>query len=166
MAPLGGSGSVDTRVAAASPAETAVLDALSEFRAAEAAMLRRTRPIMDRGANDVLALRYIRESTLRGGSGMRPTELTALLGLSSASVTALVDRLVAGGAVAREPHPSDRRASILRSTEQGESEEDRALDNARRPIADFISSLDDQELGTVLAFLARMRQAMDEVARD
>jgi hypothetical protein len=40
------------------------------------------------------------------------------------------------------------------------------LDDARRPIADVIASLDHDELGTVFEFLGRMRHAMDEVARD
>lgn len=164
MVPFGGSGNVDTRERAGRITVTDVLDALSEFRAAETAMLRRTRPILDRGASDALALRYIREATLRG-DGMRPTELSALLGLSSASITALIDRLVLGGVVVREPHPSDRRASILRSTSRSETEELRALDDARRPVADVIASLDSEELGTVFGFLLRMRQAMDEVAR-
>ncbi|MFC9769910.1 MULTISPECIES: MarR family winged helix-turn-helix transcriptional regulator [unclassified Pseudarthrobacter] len=165
MVPLGGSGFVDTSEAAGTIAVTDVLDALSEYRAAETAMLRRTRPIMDRGATDVLALRYVREASRRG-DGLRPTELAALLGLSSASITALIDRLVAGGVVVREPHPSDRRASILRSTALSEAEEVQALDDARRPIADVIASLDHDELGTVFGFLGRMRHAMDEVARD
>ncbi|ACL38201.1 transcriptional regulator, MarR family [Pseudarthrobacter chlorophenolicus A6] len=165
MAPLGGSVRASTLEAAKRIDASDVLDALSEYRAAETAMLRRTRPIMDRGANDVLALRYVREATLRG-PGMRPTELAALLGLSSASITALIDRLVAGGVVVREPHPSDRRASILRSTGLSEAAEVQALDDARRPIADLIESLDHDELETVLGFLVRMRRAMDEVARD
>lgn len=165
MTPLGALGSIDTREMAGRIGATDVLDALSEYRAAETAMLRRTRPIMDRGATDVLALRYVREATLRG-EGMRPTELSALLGLSSASITALIDRLVAGGVVVREPHPSDRRASILRSTGFSEAAEVQALDDARRPIVDLIESLDRDELGTIFGFLVRIRHAMDEVARD
>ncbi|WP_426765060.1 MarR family winged helix-turn-helix transcriptional regulator [Pseudarthrobacter sp. 1G09] len=164
MTPSIGLGSVDTRESVGRIGATDVLDALGEYRAAETAMLRRTRPIMDRGATDVLALRYVREATRRG-DGMRPTELSALLGLSSASITALIDRLVAGGVVVREPHPSDRRASLLRSTGLSEAVEVQALDDARRPMADLIESLDRDELGTVFAFLVRMRRAMDEVAR-
>src|SRR5687768_7185042 len=75
-----------------------ILDALSEYRAAETAMLRRTRSMMERGATDALALRYIEKASATG-KAMRPTELSTRLGLSSASVTALVDRLVRSGAV-------------------------------------------------------------------
>jgi DNA-binding MarR family transcriptional regulator len=143
---------------------TDLLNALSEYRAAETSMLRRTRPIMDRGATDSLALRYIEEAS-SAGEGLRPTELAVRLGLSSASVTTLVDRLVRRGVVAREPHPRDRRAVLLKYTEQFEYEDARALEEARRPLADVIGSLGPGELTTVIDFVNRMRDAMHEVAK-
>lgn len=164
MGPFGGIGSLEIEGVRQEITSIDVLNALSEYRAAETSMLRRTRSIMDRGATDALALRYLRE-TSADGEGLRPTELAVRLGLSSASVTALVDRLVRSGAVRREPHPLDRRAVVLQPTDQADGLELRALDEARRPLADVVESLDAEELATVMNFITRMRDAMDEVAR-
>ncbi|WP_411375706.1 MarR family transcriptional regulator [Arthrobacter sp. MPF02] len=127
-------------------------------------MLRRTRSVMDRGATDALALRYVRDASA-SGEGLRPTELASRLGLSSASVTALVDRLVSSGAVRREPHPVDRRAIILRVTKQAEAADAGVLEHARRPLADVIASLEQEELSAVMKFIVRMRDAMNDVER-
>jgi DNA-binding MarR family transcriptional regulator len=46
-------------------------------------------------------------------------ELSEALRCTPRNVTGLVDALEAGGLVAREPHPSDRRATLVTLTEQG-----------------------------------------------
>ena len=53
----------------------------------------------------------------RGPSTQR--ELADALHVSPRNVTGLVDALVATGFVSREPHPSDRRATLVRFTEHG-----------------------------------------------
>ena len=45
--------------------------------------------------------------------------LATELGVSPRNVTGLVDALEAGGYVARQPHPSDRRATLVTLTERG-----------------------------------------------
>jgi DNA-binding MarR family transcriptional regulator len=45
--------------------------------------------------------------------------LAAALDVTPRNVTGLVDGLVAGGHVTREPHPTDRRAILVTPTEQG-----------------------------------------------
>ena len=63
-----------------------VLEALREYRAAEAAMRRRTRNSMGMGETDLLAIRYLLEAA-RAGRPMGPRELGRRLGISSASTT-------------------------------------------------------------------------------
>ena len=46
-------------------------------------------------------------------------EVSAWLEVTPRNVTKLVDALEAEGLVAREPHPQDRRATVLRLTEEG-----------------------------------------------
>jgi DNA-binding MarR family transcriptional regulator len=46
-------------------------------------------------------------------------EVSAWLEVTPRNVTKLVDGLEAEGLVAREPHPHDRRATLLRLTEEG-----------------------------------------------
>lgn len=50
---------------------------------------------------------------------LTPTELASALGLTSASVTALVDRLSDAGLVERHPHPEDRRSLLVALTPDG-----------------------------------------------
>ncbi len=164
MSPYAGAGTIDGTTGSPPVTHVDVMNALNDYRAAEAAMLRRTRSLRGRGATDALALRYIQDAA-RAGEVIRPSELAHRLSLSSASVTALVDRLVNSGVAVREPHPFDRRASILRYAEPSEEQAMNDLDQAMRPVADALASLDSQELATVLDFLGRMHAAVDAVAR-
>jgi DNA-binding MarR family transcriptional regulator len=45
-----------------------------------------------------------------------PSELAARLGLTSGSVTTMLDRLERSGLITRSPHPSDRRKTIIRAS--------------------------------------------------
>ncbi|WP_217548089.1 MarR family winged helix-turn-helix transcriptional regulator [Streptomyces sp. GbtcB6] len=45
-----------------------------------------------------------------------PSQLAERLGLTTGSTTALLDRLEKAGHLARSPHPTDRRKSIVRAT--------------------------------------------------
>jgi DNA-binding MarR family transcriptional regulator len=47
------------------------------------------------------------------------TALADALDVSARNVTSLVDALVGGGFVTREPHPTDRRAALVSFTEHG-----------------------------------------------
>ena len=64
------------------------------------------------GRTDVTALVLITESA-EHGEPIGPTELARLLGISAASVTVLIDRLVRADILVREHHPSDRRRVLL-----------------------------------------------------
>lgn len=46
-----------------------------------------------------------------------PSDIAEHLGITTASTTKLLDRLTNGGHITREPHPSDRRALVIRITE-------------------------------------------------
>jgi DNA-binding MarR family transcriptional regulator len=59
---------------------------------------------------DVLALEHLK----RDGE-LTPGELADRMQLSSGGMTAVIDRLHRHGHVARHPHPSDRRRSLLRA---------------------------------------------------
>jgi DNA-binding MarR family transcriptional regulator len=56
---------------------------------------------------------------LRQSGPATQTALADALHVSTRSVTGLVDGLVAGGFVTREPHPTDRRAFLVSFTEHG-----------------------------------------------
>src|SRR4051812_33751009 len=63
------------------------------------------------GETEITALAYLRQS-----GELTPRELAAMLGLTSGSMTGLVDRLEAAGYAARRPHPEDRRSVLVSAT--------------------------------------------------
>lgn len=139
-----------------------VLNALREYRASETAMRRRTRSSMAMGETDLLALRYLLEAE-RAGAGIRPKELASRLGMTSASMTALVDRMVKGGYVTREPHPVDRRAIILRPTPGADEEVRQTLSQMHERMIEVAESLSPEMAEAVTDFLLKMRDAVDQV---
>lgn len=139
-----------------------VLNALREYRAAEAAMRRRTRSSMGMGETDLLALRYLLEAQ-KAGREVSPKELAARLGISSASTTTLIDRLARSGHVRRKPHPRDRRALVLEATAESDSEVRKTLGEMHNRMMDVAQSLSPEDAGLVVEFLTRMREAVDTI---
>lgn len=140
-----------------------VLNALRDYRSAEADMRRRTRASMGMGETDLLALRYLLEAE-RAGREVGPKELAVRLGVTSASMTSLVDRLVRSGYVRREPHPTDRRALILRPTQDSHQEVRTTLGDMHARMMEAAGTLDAEESAVVVEFLRRMREAIDGIA--
>jgi MarR family transcriptional regulator for hemolysin len=67
-----------------------------------------------------------------GESGVRPGVLAETLSLEASSLVRVVDHLIENGLVARHEDPQDRRAKILRLTEEGQKTAER-MDQALRP---------------------------------
>ena len=55
----------------------------------------------------------------RAANGLTMTELSRQMMVSNGATTSLVDRLAEDGLLARAPHPSDRRTTIISLTEKG-----------------------------------------------
>ncbi|GLB67996.1 MarR family winged helix-turn-helix transcriptional regulator [Arthrobacter mangrovi] len=139
-----------------------VLNALREYRASEAAMRRRTRSSMGMGETDLLALRYLLQAEAQGRA-VGPKELGSQLGVTSASMTTLIDRLVKTGHIRREPHPTDRRALILRPTPGSDEEVRRTLGLMHQRMIAVASSLSAKEAEIIARFLTSMRDAVDAI---
>jgi DNA-binding MarR family transcriptional regulator len=150
------------RIEGTQPGAVDIINALREFRTSESAMRRRTRSSAAMGETDLLALRYLIDADA-AGTGIRPTELAARLGITSASMTSLVDRLVASGYVTRQPHPSDRRALLLRPTPGADEEVRHNLNQMHTRMLEAAESLSQEEIRAVMHFLMRMREAVDAV---
>ncbi|PJJ73519.1 DNA-binding MarR family transcriptional regulator [Diaminobutyricimonas aerilata] len=139
-----------------------VLNALRQYRAAESEMRRRTRTSMGMGETDILAIRYLLQAE-KLGLQVSPKDLAAKLQISSASVTVLIDRLVKSGHVERQPHPTDRRAIIVAPTHHTNTEVRGTLGQMHERMIDVAESLEPDEAAAVVRFLARMREAVDEI---
>ncbi len=140
----------------------AVLEAMRTYRAAETAMRRRTQASMNMGETDLLALRYLIRANSSGRS-VGPKELAAYLGISSASTTALLDRLEKSGHVERQPSPFDRRALIILPTVATDEEVRSTLGQMHSRMMEVAARLSPEESRVVVSFLDGMRDAVDEI---
>jgi DNA-binding MarR family transcriptional regulator len=75
------------------------------------------------------------------------------LGVSARNVTGLVDGLVASGHVSREPHPADRRATLVTPTAKGEAAIRSLIDSHEHLARELFGHLPDAQLATFAATL-------------
>lgn len=87
--------------------------------------------------------------------------LAADLHVTPRTITALVDGLTATGFVTREPHPSDRRATLVTFTEQGHTTAKALLDDHRRLARQLFADMPDDVFDSfdtgLLHVLTRLR---------
>lgn len=139
-----------------------MLQAFRLYRAAEQAMRRRTRESMSMGENDLLVLRYL----LKAKSEKRlvsPSELTRYLGVSTASTTAMIDRLEKSGHVRRERHPTDRRSIHVIASEASDEEVRATLGRMHARMMSAVIDMTPEESRVVVDCLARLQDAVDRV---
>ena len=94
-----------------SPLPSSLRRALTRYMEARSSALIEARRVLNIGEGDARALLFISDTP-----GTRPTQLRDYLGITSAGVTALIDRLVERGVVRRDVDPDDRRVSRITAT--------------------------------------------------
>ena len=87
-------------------------------------------------------------------------ELSARLMVTSGNVTGLIDAMEQEGLVSRRPHPTDRRSTLIRTTEAG-----RALFSRMAPahadwLAGLMAGLSEGEARMLLGLLGRLKQGL------
>ncbi|WP_425953892.1 MarR family winged helix-turn-helix transcriptional regulator [Xylanimonas sp. McL0601] len=93
-------------------------------------------------------------------------ELTFLMGMSRQSLAELLAKLEKQGLVEREPSADDRRVVVVRLTEAGKAAEQAAEHNPS-PSDDLLDALEDDEVGQLSGFLARiLEQAERECSEE
>lgn len=152
----------DTSSAGQRRRAVAVLQAMRQYRVSEMAMRRRTREAMSMGENDMVLLRYLLQarSTDRSSS---PGELARQLGLSTASMTAMIDRLERSGHVRRERHATDRRSIYVVPTERTESDMRHLLGDMHERMLDAVLDMTPEHSRVVLDMLDRLQGVVDGV---
>lgn len=113
-------------------------------------------------AIDLTALRYLVQG-MRDERDLGPKDLIVMLDTSSATVTNVVERLVARDYIRRVQHPSDRRAHFLVPTDEGVQRVDEAFAAHHETIVDVIDHLPDDEAEVAAAVLAKIADALDAV---
>ena len=93
--------------------------------------------------------------------GCRVLDIAAEVAITVGAVSKAIDRLAAAGWCLREPHPQDRRSSVLRLTAEGE----KVLAAARPVVEDELASLTAElsggEVGRVGETLAALRGTLE-----
>lgn len=90
--------------------------------------------------------------------GLKMSQLSGVLKVSNGNVTGIIERLVEDGHVQREPVPGDRRASLVRMTEQGRAEFARQAEAHEAWIDKMFADVPPEAAQT-------MAEALDAVAR-
>lgn len=139
----------------------AVLNALRDYRLAEQDLRRRTRDKFGINEKDMQALRYLMRAHHQRDS-LGPTDLSRLLGISTASTTALIDRLVSSGHLERRRHPTDRRALELIPTKKSNIEMREVLEPMHNRMMDVAAALSPDEAQIIAGFLQRLTDIVDE----
>ena len=103
-------------------------------------------------------LRVIAEA---GEEGIRLTDISNRLVVSCAHVTALVDRLEALGLVAREPHPTDRRALLAKLTPRGRQVAEDVIPRHDARVREVFGALTVPERQELVRLLNRLAEAAE-----
>lgn len=88
------------------------------------------------------------------------TSISDELGVTRRNVTALVDALEEEGLVRRKPHPTDRRATVIEMTPQGERAMDRIYDEHRSSVAELFAELSEEDRRELTRMLGALREAL------
>ncbi|WP_417512238.1 MarR family winged helix-turn-helix transcriptional regulator [Microbacterium sp.] len=131
-----------------------VLEGLREYQNAARALSEASKRYMKLNESDMRAIRMILRSAQQDRI-VTPKDIAREVGISGASTTKLVDRLVEGGHLVRVPHPSDRRTTRLEVTESTrQSSRDTIGRQHARRFAVAASMSDDDRVAVIRFFKA------------
>jgi DNA-binding MarR family transcriptional regulator len=95
----------------------------------------------------------------RAEQPLRMRDLSELAGIAARTTTTIVDSLERDGLVERVRHPQDRRAFLLRLTDEGRRCHRDAEETDRLALAEATAALTAEDREQLRALLARIRQA-------
>ncbi|WP_439689689.1 MarR family winged helix-turn-helix transcriptional regulator [Curtobacterium sp. SP.BCp] len=141
-------------------AKTAV-DALLRLQHAEEQQIEAARVETGLTKNESLALRYLLQAH-RDDRPMRPKDLAVMLSVSNASVTKLVDGLVASGDLVRAAHPTDRRQQVLEPTDQAAAKIGVSYASFHEAVVGVLDGLSDDDNEVLTRTLSAIVDALAE----
>jgi DNA-binding MarR family transcriptional regulator len=95
-----------------------------------------------------------------------PSELAALLDITTASATELIDRLERLGSVRRRPHPRDRRRVLVELTEAGTQEIEAVFEAFSARVESTGGAMDAATREAVLDVVRAVHRSLREDDRD
>lgn len=136
--------------------------AVERLRLAEARLARRRQTQCGPSETARAATRYIYERA-DDGLDVTPTEIAEHLGLSTASVTSILQRLRGGGLITFVRNPDDGRSKRVVPVDRSTDLED--IDPLTARIREFASGLTEREAEHVARFLEAVTEAVDGECR-
>ena len=136
----------------------AVMEALRQWREADRALAEASRRFMRLNDSDMRAIRMLIHAQ-RQGKLVTPKDVAAWVGISSASTTKLVDRLVAAGHLVRVPHPHDQRTLCIQVTEATARAAHESIGRQHARRFDAAAALSHDQRQAVIDFLEALTEA-------
>ena len=137
----------------------ALMAALGALREAEQLLSDASLRYMKLNQTDMRALHYLIVSANRGAIAT-PGAIAAHLKISTASTTKLLDRLERAGHIARESHPTDRRALAISITSQTQTAAMNTVGRQQAKRFHSAARLNPAEREVVIRFLQDMTSAL------
>jgi DNA-binding MarR family transcriptional regulator len=91
-----------------------------------------------------------------------PSMLSRYAGLSSGATTAMLDRLESAGLIERQPHPQDRRSTIIVISKRGAAKVKPLFASLRSAQDKIVNSYTEQELAVLVDFFGKSEVMWEE----
>jgi MarR family transcriptional regulator, organic hydroperoxide resistance regulator len=140
-----------------------VMQALRDWAVAFTELNQQMAAWLDLPTNDANALGQVLWAA-SAGEPLSPARLGQLIGMTSGSVTVLVDRLEGAGLLTRSREHTDRRRVTLRPTEAAEVRARAFAERSSDEIAAVLRHTDDDDLRQATAFLHTITDAATSAA--
>ncbi|PCJ67074.1 MAG: hypothetical protein COA73_00200 [Candidatus Hydrogenedentota bacterium] len=98
--------------------------------------------------------------------GLTQVELSRMMLVNRANITTLIDRMEKADLVVRKPVPDDRRYNIIELTPHGLTMYGNVAGIYKRKITEIMEILNEDELGSLMSILEKLRQNLDKVGVD
>jgi DNA-binding MarR family transcriptional regulator len=141
-----------------------IVTAYLDFRQADADVQTRVRAVTGLADNEIRVMEYV-ISTVAAGHDATPSDISRRLRISSASTTALLDRLERAGLVERANHPTDRRSILISPTPEAERRLASTMGDFDARLRKVATSLEPDDQVVVAGFFADLAEAARSVAQ-
>jgi DNA-binding MarR family transcriptional regulator len=142
-----------------------VVAALARVEVSDALLRSRLRTRLGINTTDLAALQYI-DRCATAGRGAYAKDLAPLLGVTSAAMTTILDRLSRAGHVLREPDPASRRTRLLTLTDRTRGQLATTIGETQGRLRELVESMSRRERSRAVRLMDDIRAALDAGAPD